>query len=361
MTLRSISKAEILLVTVSLLVNCGLVEIGARRGLLLPYNPSADGWWKVAWLKRSAQYDSNRTQLAIDKFHPVLGWTLRENVRDAKLSESTVNSNSQGVRGLREYPLAKGHATRVVVIGDSYTFGEGVNDDQTFSADLERLLDNSEVLNLGVHGYGTDQQLLRLQIDGVKYRPDVVLLGYYEDDIARNRLSFRDYQKPHFSVVNGRLVVDDLPIPSPEVFKSRLHFRSLSYLDIVMTRLRERRLQEENIERSKRILDAIFAESRSIQATVIQLYLPTPDQVRANEASHPGLFSYGCAVAGVVCVDPTTAMHRLLEPYQDWKRFFRYHYAPELHQVIAQQVADAITSLRTGQHRTSGDPGHAIR
>jgi hypothetical protein len=351
--LRFVSKSKILLLAVSLLSSVGLVETGARRGFMLPYNPSADGWWRVMWLKRSALYDSSGTQLAIDKFHPVLGWTLRENVRDANLLGSTVNSNSQGVRGLREYPMAKRSGRRLIAIGDSYTFGEGVDDDQTFAAGLERLLDNSEVLNLGVHGYGTDQQLLRLRIDGLKYRPDFVILGYYEDDISRNRLSFRDYQKPHFSVVNDRLVLDNPPIPSPELFKSRIHFRSLSYLDIFVTAFRERQLQEENIERSKRILDAIFAESRAIQATVIQLYLPTPDQVRANEASHPGLFYHGCAVAGVVCVDPTAAMHRKLEPYDDWKRFFRYHYAPELHQVIARQLADIIAPS-TGLSRQSG-------
>jgi hypothetical protein len=106
-----------------------------------------------------------------------------------------------------------------VVIGDSYTFGEGVNDDRTFAAGLERMVEHCEVLNLGVHGYGTDQQLLRLELDGLKYRPDIVLLGYYEDDVPRNRLSFRDYQKPHFSLVGGRLVLDNVPISSPEAFR----------------------------------------------------------------------------------------------------------------------------------------------
>jgi hypothetical protein len=263
--------------------------------------------------------------------------------------DATVNSNSQGVRGRREYPLARTDRTRIIAIGDSYTFGEGVNDDQTFAAFLERQLENTDVLNLGVHGYGTDQQWLRLQIDGLKYRPDIVLFGYYEDDISRNRLTFRDYRKPHFSVVNGRLVADDLPIPSPEAFKSSLHWRSLSYLNIVMTGWRERRLEEENVERSKRILDAMVAATRSAHARIIQLYLPTPDQVRANESHHPGLFSYECATPDVICVDPTNAMHDTIAPYDDWKKFFRYHYAPELHQVIAAQVAKAVIAARSGR------------
>ena len=288
---RPVGKTELLLACASLLVACGLVEIAARRGFMLPHNPSANGWWTVAWLKRSAVHTASGPDVPIDKFHPVLGWTLRENLRGVPLLASTVNSNSQGVRGVREYPLAKGEHTRIVVIGDSYTFGEGVNDDQTFAAGLERMVEHCEVLNLGVHGYGTDQQLLRLELDGLKYRPDIVLLGYYEDDVSRNRLSFRDYQKPHFSVVDGRLVPDNLPISSPEAFRARVHLRSLSYLDIFMTKFREQRLREENVQRTRLILDEIFAKSRAIQAKVVQLYLPTPDEVRANESNHPGLFS----------------------------------------------------------------------
>jgi hypothetical protein len=232
-----------------------------------------------------------------------------------------------------------------VVIGDSYTFGEGVNDDQTYCADLERLLDGVEVLNLAVHGYGTDQQLLRLQLDGLAYRPDVVVLGYYEDDVARNRLRFRDYQKPHFSVVNNQLVLDNTPIESPESYKSRPHIRSLGYLNIFMTALRERQLEVENVDRSRRILGAIVEAARSIGARFVQIYLPTPDQIHANESIHPGLYSHLCERDDVTCVDPTPALYRIVADNTDWRRLFRYHYAPEIHQAIAQDLARAMPQL----------------
>ena len=230
----------------------------------------------------------------------------------------------------------------MVIVGDSYTFGEGVQDDETFSAGLERLIDNSDVLNLGVHGYGTDQQLLRLQIDGLAYRPNVVVLGYYEDDIARNRLRFRDYQKPHFSVVNNRLELDNTPLESPESYTSRLHVRSLGYLNIFVTALRDRRLEMENLDRSRRILDAMVGAARSIGAQFVQLYLPTPDQIVANESRHAGLYPYLCERNEVTCVDPTAALHQVVARTEDWKRLFRYHYAPEIHQVIASELERAV-------------------
>ena len=333
---------KLALVATSLLLCLGGFEIAARRAFLLPLNAASDGWWEVQWLKRGPQYGSGGS--SIDKFDPRLGWTLREGLHDVPLLGATVNSNSLGMRGRREYPLAKTSALRIVVIGDSYTFGEGVNDGETFAAVLEQTLPAAEVLNLAVHGYGTDQQWLRLQIDGLKYMPDVVLFGFNDDDLTRDRLRFRDYMKPHFSVGAAGLALDNVPIPSPAAFRARPHLRMLDYLDIAMTALRDRHLEAENLVRSRLILDGLFADVRSIGATLVQVYLPTPDQVHANEADHPGLFNYGCAMAGVVCVDPTAAMHRIVAERQDWKTLFRYHYAPPLHRAIAEEIAAAISS-----------------
>jgi hypothetical protein len=339
---RPFGVAEFLLVLVSLLATAGCLEIAARRAFLLPYNPNADGWWRVSWLKRSGQFSSERAQYPIDRFHPVLGWTLRENLRDVPLLEAKVSSNSRGARGRREYSPARHGGTRVVVIGDSYSFGEGVNDAETFSAQLEQILPDSEVINLAVHGYGTDQQLLRLQIDGIPYHPDIIVFGFYDDDIGRNRLSFRDYLKPHFSVVNGRLVLDRTPLESPEAYKSHVHLRSLGYLNIFATSFGERRLAEENIERSKLILDAIAASAESSGARLVELYLPTPDQIRAGEVDHSGLFPYLCHRGTTVCLDPTAALHEIVSAVPDSSRLFRYHYAAELHQAIARELGRAI-------------------
>src|SRR4029079_11161943 len=109
------------------------------------------------WLQHREEYRSRGTEYVIDKFDPLLGWTLRENLRDVAVSEFKVSSNSQGVRGVREYAIP-GPASRVLMIGDSYTFGEGVNDAEAFGAMLERL-SHREVVNLAIHGYGTDQQV----------------------------------------------------------------------------------------------------------------------------------------------------------------------------------------------------------
>jgi hypothetical protein len=70
--------------------------------------------------------------------------------------------------------------------------GDSATHDKTYSYYLTRSLPDTEVLNLGVSGYGHDQMLLYLKEEGAKYHPDVVILGYVSLDAPRNLLSFRD-------------------------------------------------------------------------------------------------------------------------------------------------------------------------
>ena len=63
------------------------------------------------------------------------------------------------------------------MLGDSITFGTRVRDFETFSYLLEHRSARYEVVNLAVEGYGTDQELLLLEDEGLRYHPDVVVLN----------------------------------------------------------------------------------------------------------------------------------------------------------------------------------------
>jgi hypothetical protein len=154
----------------------------------------------------------------LDRHSPTLGWVSRPNHRSAE-----VNTNSRGLRGLREHtdPRPPGRR-RIVVVGDSFTFGEDVADADAYPARLEELLPDTEVLNLGVHGYGTDQQHLMLLEQGLPRDPDAVVLGFYLPDVERNGLGFRDYAKPVYRLdADGRPVLHGVPVPSPEEISVR--------------------------------------------------------------------------------------------------------------------------------------------
>jgi hypothetical protein len=71
----------------------------------------------------------------------------------------------------------------IVVLGDSYSFGNGVNDGEEYPALLAGLLtDQANVVNLGVPGYGLTQQIRLFYELGQAYRPAIVLLQFTDND-----------------------------------------------------------------------------------------------------------------------------------------------------------------------------------
>lgn len=78
----------------------------------------------------------------------------------------------------------KNNSYKILVLGDSFTFGMGVNNNETYPYYLEQLLNNSEVLNAGVIAYGTAQEELHLEKLLAEINPDLVILGFYINDIS---------------------------------------------------------------------------------------------------------------------------------------------------------------------------------
>jgi hypothetical protein len=124
-------------------------------------------------------------------------------------------TNSRGMRD-HEYPLEKREKLRILALGDSVTEGWGVEQEETYPKILEsQCLRDVEVWNLGVVGYSTDQELQQLRRVIETYRPDVVTLAFYFNDLAENSLSrtrwWPNYVKPHFAIQGNKLVLTDAP------------------------------------------------------------------------------------------------------------------------------------------------------
>lgn len=116
-----------------------------------------------------------------------LGWLPRKNVHGVHNQpgsfSTTFQTNSRGLRD-RDYPLTKPkNIRRIVVLGDSFTWGWGVGDQEIYTEVLESSLKNVEVINLGVTAFGTPQEFKYLQQEGMQYDPDIVLLALCLNDI----------------------------------------------------------------------------------------------------------------------------------------------------------------------------------
>lgn len=100
-------------------------------------------------------------------------------------------TNNKGFRNTRDFSYAKPTNTvRVLSIGDSHTQGYEVRQLSTFSAVLERVLNlsslSAEVINAGVSGFSTAEAMVFLENEGIKYSPDVVVLGFFANDFEDN-------------------------------------------------------------------------------------------------------------------------------------------------------------------------------
>ena len=246
--------------------------------------------WRVRWLKRHRDSKVN-IFYGFDVHSSSRGWALKPLIRNMavfgekiRTGRKYLNSNSKGIRGKREYAYQRVPGKkRIVVIGDSFTFGDGVSDDETYSAYLEKLLDNTEVINMGVHGYGHDQMLIYLTEEGLKYSPDIVILGFVEADMSRNLFYFKDFAKPLFVLKNGRLSLTHTPVASPEEYLKREKFR-LKILDMIHI-FRQNILwkngsnEKYKNELSRALLEKIVSAVKNSGAVPVFVYLPTPYDV----------------------------------------------------------------------------------
>jgi len=96
--------------------------------------------------------------------------------------------NAQGMRALKNYSEKEGY--RIAVLGDSVTFGHGVENNETFSYLLEREI-GVEVLNFGVSGYSMKANVYALQEKALSFNPDLVLLTVVMNDIEPSLVPFK--------------------------------------------------------------------------------------------------------------------------------------------------------------------------
>jgi len=150
----------------------------------------------------------------------VRGFSLRPGAQGwySKEGEAYVRINSDGLRD-REHAIAKPESTfRIAIVGDSYCEAFSVSLEEAFWAVMGEKLEECnafpgrkvEVINFGVSGYGTAQELLTLREKVWKYSPDLVLLAVTtNNDITDNsRVLKQTDDIPYFVYQGSQLTLD---------------------------------------------------------------------------------------------------------------------------------------------------------
>lgn len=119
---------------------------------------------------------------------PLLGHALTPG-QNSFTHSFPVATNSYGFRD-REHPLIPQAGTvRILCLGDSLTFGDGVAVEDTYPKQLETMLNargehKYEVINTGVPSYDTWQEVTFFKTKGAQFEPRIVVLGFYGNDIV---------------------------------------------------------------------------------------------------------------------------------------------------------------------------------
>jgi len=139
-----------------------------------------------------------------------------------------IRTDSHGFRIGHEVGPKKPGTFRIVVVGDSFTFGAPIHEQHLYPTVLERSLVGRtsrpvEVVNLGVPGYGVHQEHVTLEEQGLALHPDLVIEALYlgndlQETLGLHRRVFDSktggtLEAPDQRIINGRMV----PIPRDRI------------------------------------------------------------------------------------------------------------------------------------------------
>lgn len=158
------------------------------------------------------------------------------------LYKEHISTNSFGFKD-KEYNITKNSNTkyRIFVIGDSYTWGMGVNNSKVFHSILEdKYFLDIDFINLGFGGHSTVQNYLKLKRYAPIFNPDMVILMFCANDYTDNFETSTGYKsKPNAILKENGEVYIPASVPSPPIsghIKHELYYKThLGYL--VMNRL----------------------------------------------------------------------------------------------------------------------------
>jgi hypothetical protein len=184
---------RLLVVAFGLLAGAGLAEVGLRLAGI-------------------------RFDASLYTADPVRGWALRPGSEGWSVSEGDayVRINSDGLADRERATAKPPHTLRIAVLGDSMTEARQVALEHRFTSVMQRELATCvalggraiDVINFGVPGYGTAQELLTVRSHVWKYEPDIVVVVFYAgNDLFDNHqaLDTAPYPRPYFVYRDDRL------------------------------------------------------------------------------------------------------------------------------------------------------------
>lgn len=267
---------------------------------------------------------------------------LKPNMR-ALQTGVIVQTNSRGFRE-NEYPLERAPGKRrIAILGDSYSFGLGVEFPETYGKRLEARLSQTlgptEVINFAVSGYNTVLELATLREEAARYRPDLIIVGFVLNDVERTVPSTRakangPLLRAHNGLKHHSMLYRYLAPKAGSVFAlfgARYAFGVTSYLADAYTE------GSAGWRDAREALLAISAEARKLEAGLMVVVFPMMVDFKTYplEHAHRAVTRF-CAENGIAVLDLLPRFRN--ESAADLAVFLDGHPNARAHAIFAEEI-----------------------
>jgi len=263
---------------------------------------------------------------------------------------------------------------RVLVLGDSQTFGLGVSNGETFCDRLLEARPDLDVLNAGSNGYGTRESLAVLHHLGERWRPDVVVLVYFWNDLednvkhplpefafdAQGHVERSDPFPADFDPLALRAAVAARPMGAsgarlPKFLKEGLRGLRYRYFGIRRRSIRTPEDRDAAWEVQTRLLELFAARAKELDCELLVAALPDHNQVDPaavikniepiNIEVQERLFAR-CDALGVRHLDLLPALRDAFAQGDDALYYYAdRHLTPRGHAVVGAALGESLETL----------------
>jgi len=311
---------------------------------------------------------------------PVFGWELVPGASGFGRAGTYININRDGFRDSEHSPYKNVSVFRIMVIGDSFTFGMGVSLEDTYAKRLEQLINDAgktaEVINCGVIGYGMWQYLETLKRKVIPYKPDLVILGLFIDDIPPsippykhlNNWSGTNPYAQDASGVMSRSYLWNFLKNWNRIFETKYRYRrGYKYLKGIEERKEATGPAHPETTWYKIMYGKLAKETyrdfsstlkefvRTCEATNIKVLIALiPDAAQLHEPERQavnGFVAQTCREIGVPFVDVTKRLEKEEDPRTLYLFPIDAHTSPKGHRLIAESILEKIKELRLHSFR----------
>lgn len=281
---------------------------------------------------------------------PGLPYELRPNVESKAFKNKAfsyqITTNSLGMRDLAEPTsvLNPATTTRIAVVGDSIAFGAGVNDGETFSAVMEKMLNSStsgkkeeiEVLNLAVGGYSARNYLQVVKHKALPLKPQIIIISYCLNDPEL------DLTQPLHSFFRSRAWYEHLYLWK-QYYRAQIRVKELFFGNGDYIRYLHRYPPSwDSVVTSFREISALTKEKNISVYLVVMPHIPV---LGSKPYKYLDLHQQVCdatKTVGFSCFDLYPAFANYT-PADLWISYNDGHPNALGHQIIAQQIVNQLT------------------